>query len=275
VCLKLQIEEVKNRIHEQHHDTVSLVDDSYIDVITKCNFFDKKYGLWSSQPSRVMAGQRHPQRFKDSLKLTLEECKIRLVNIHKGFVTLDENTFLSAYVKCNFIDKDFGEWSAKPHNVLNGSGHPVRGLIARKNTWMKKYGVDNPFKSDEIQRKVFHNRKNVTRIIHWKTNKELVCTASYEVAFVNWANKNQVDFDWQITHKMPNGKKYRVDAFIKDGEFVNTWIEIKGWLRPDANEKWEWFHKQYPNSQMWNFEYLKRNKILPNKVRKNGKNSDS
>lgn len=91
--------------------------------------------------------------------------------------------------------------------------------------------------------------------IHWKTGQELVCVGGYELAFVNWANANFIDFDWQIPHIMENGRKYIIDAFIKTGEFANTWIEIKGtWNRQNGHigrEKWEAFHTKYTNSALW------------------------
>lgn len=35
------------------------------------------------------------------------------------------------------------------------------------------------------------------------------------------------------------------------------WIEIKGRFMGDAREKWEWFHKKYPDSELWNERKLK------------------
>jgi hypothetical protein len=33
-------------------------------------------------------------------------------------------------------------------------------------------------------------------------------------------------------------------------------------MREDAKEKWEWFHSNYPNSELWNESKLKEMKIL-------------
>jgi len=100
---------------------------------------------------------------------------------------------------------------------------------------------------------------------HWKTLDELVCEASYEVAFVNWCNHNQIDFDWQIPQKMPDGRVYFVDAFIKSGEFSDLWIEIKGYMTPTALEKWLWFSNNHSNSQLWLKERLVQLGILVGK----------
>jgi hypothetical protein len=101
---------------------------------------------------------------------------------------------------------------------------------------------------------------------HWKTNEELVCVSSYEVKCVEYFNKNKIDFDWQINFRMPNQKLYRVDAYLHKED---KYIEIKGIFRgrmenaiPISKLKWEWFHKTYPNSELWDFKKLKEIKIL-------------
>ena len=102
-----------------------------------------------------------------------------------------------------------------------------------------------------------------TILKHWKTQEELVCVGSYETAFINWCNVNNIDFDWQIPHKMPDERTYIVDAFIKTGEFANTWIEIKGYMTDVGREKWEWFHEQFLfSSQLWEQQTLRKLGIL-------------
>lgn len=94
-------------------------------------------------------------------------------------------------------------------------------------------------------------RRSVMRK-HWLTHVELVCVGSYEVAFVDWCNTKQIDFDWQIPHRMPDGRLYIIDAFIKGGVYANTWVEIKGYMTTIGRQKWEWFHAEHSNdSQLW------------------------
>lgn len=127
-----------------------------------------------------------------------------------------------------------------------------------KLTCLERFGVENPLQNRDIFRKVQRSRRKSVIILHWRTQEELVCTASYEIAFVNWCNESQIDFDWQITHQMPNGRVYHIDAFIKTGEYANTWIEIKGYMTEGSRKKWEWFHANHPNdSQLWDENCLK------------------
>ena len=106
---------------------------------------------------------------------------------------------------------------------------------------------------------------------HWKTGQTIWSRGSYEQAFISWCNTNQVDFDWQIPIKTPlltpSGRlsTYIIDAFIKSGEFENTWIEIKGWVGANfgvGKRKLEWFHETFENSELWTKERLQKLKIL-------------
>ena len=115
----------------------------------------------------------------------------------------------------------------------------------------------------EVALKNAKSQKSSIILYHWKTNQELICTASYEKAVVEYLNKNKIDFDWQIMFDMPkieNKKRtYRIDLYLKEQD---KYIEIKGYFRKDAEQKWNWFHSEYPNSELWNKEKLKQMEIL-------------
>lgn len=256
--------EIKKRLMNIHGSNVVIDMSTYVNARTKARFIDKNYGEWWAQPGGVFRGAGHKNRFLNRQRLSYDALNTRIMKIHSGSVQCVSSSYVHTYKKAKFIDFEFGEWEAYPHNVLNGSTHPDRGLKNRKITWMKKYGVDNPFKSDIVQKKVLRNiRKNVTRIYHWKTGKELVCVGSYEKSFVEWCNKNEIDFDWQICFVMPDKRTYRIDAYMKTGKFINTYVEIKGWFRDaDSKQKWEWFHKTYPNSMLLMKNELKKMRIL-------------
>lgn len=126
----------------------------------------------------------------------------------------------------------------------------------------------DPTKRDEISKKLRERNPDVysrarramrTSVImhHWKTGQELVCVGSYEAAFIRWCEANFIDFDWQVAHKMPDGRSYIIDAFIKTGEFAETWIEIKGFMSQIGCQKWSWFHAFHPHdSQLWDHKRL-------------------
>lgn len=121
--------------------------------------------------------------------------------------------------------------------------------------WGEKY----PAQNSEIALKTARKQTNRTILHHWKTQKEIVCVCSYEVAVVEWLNETKQEFDWQIRFCMPNGKKYFCDLYFMD---KNLYAEVKGHFRKDAREKWEWFHKEYPNSELWDRQKLKELGLL-------------
>lgn len=156
--------------------------------------------------------------------------------------------------------------SLRKDQVLNGHtkscGCKTRKLKTKsfKKTRDKKYNGLWPMQTKEIARKSAQNQTNNTTKYHWKTNEKLICQGSWEAKVVDYLNDNNINFRWQSkTFKMPNGKTYRPDLYL----FSNKkWIEIKGYFRKDAKAKWNWFHKEHPNSELWDKNVLKEMKIL-------------
>lgn len=65
-------------------------------------------------------------------RLTLEEFKERLRNVHGVLVDVNPATYINSRIKAEFIDKDYGTWAAKPNSVLNGCRHPSRHKVSSK-----------------------------------------------------------------------------------------------------------------------------------------------
>ena len=72
---------------------------------------------------------------------------------------------------------------------------------------------------------------------------------------------NSVGIDLSELGALPNEKHttYRPDFYLIE---KNKWVEIKGYFRKDAQEKLEWSHNEYPNSELWDKTKLKEMKIL-------------
>lgn len=65
-------------------------------------------------------------------RLSLDEVSARVRELWDGVATLDESTFVDLRTPARFIDRDYGEWWAKPFHLMKGTGrHPIR---ARANT---------------------------------------------------------------------------------------------------------------------------------------------
>ena len=125
-------------------------------------------------------------------------------------------------------------------------------------TFLAKYGTTVPIAYNaDVYARASEALTNVVKLVHWKTGTQLLCRASYELAFVNWCNAKQIDFDWQVPFVTPLLTKqgrpsvYFVDALIKTGEFAGMWVEIKGYMRPRSRLKWEWFKSCHTSAQLW------------------------
>jgi hypothetical protein len=211
------------------------------------------------------------------MKLTIQDIKNRLFLRYGNEVIIDESSYEKASKKCFFIHAEFGSWEAKPNDVLNGHSHKKVGSKNRsetcqirygvshvsksetvkekkKLTTIKNYGVSNPLQNPEIALKQAKSSNLTVMRIHWKTGIELVCQGSYESSVVDYLNKIQADYLWQPkVFTLPSGKTYRPDLFLVN---ENKWIEIKGFMRKDAQEKWDWFQSAVPNSCLWDKKQL-------------------
>jgi hypothetical protein len=128
-----------------------------------------------------------------------------------------------------------------------------------KQTCLKKYECEYSCQDPSIALKIARSHRASIILKHWKTGQDIVCVASYEPKVVQYFNDNKIDFVWQVRFDMPNGKKYFVDVYLPEQKI---YVEIKGYFYKDAKEKWDWFHKEYPNSELWDKQKLKELKIL-------------
>jgi len=281
------VEDIKQRLQRIHGDVVRLVDSTYVDTKTKCTFVDQDHGEFEAVPNNLLRQKSgHPKRSVEKRKRTCidkygvsfstqaEICKAKARNTFVAHYGVD-NPFQSESIKRQICERNtalYGvsnpmqrqdvkqkvvETNMKRYGVACTLQHEGVKLKIR-NTNLSRYGVENPLQNRDVMIRALRSGKKLKIVKHWKTSNELICSASYEFAFVNWCNINQIDFDWQIPHKMPDGRTYIIDAFIKDGEHANTWIEIKGrFIGDKSRQKWEWFNSLHRTcSQLWTLDVL-------------------
>lgn len=193
-----------------------------------------------------------------SQKLTIEEVREKIESYGLELVSTE---YISSKDKLK-VRCFCGEIWEITYNDLQQKARTCRkcAVPKRKNTNMERYGVNMPSQKLEFARKAARNSTMTTMIPHWKTKEKLACTASYEVAVVRYFNKNKINFDWQPkAFQMPGERTYTPDCYLPDEDL---WIEIKGYFRKDAKEKWDWFQSEHSNSELWNEVVLKEKKIL-------------
>lgn len=284
---KLTIEEVKNRLFAVHDNTITLDESTYKNTGSKSRFVHIKYGEWWARTVDVLNGRSHPkgsmakridtvikkygvdhpnksakvrEKISKSSRIPVERIEKRLFELYGDLVRLDISTYVDTTKKATFIHITGHSWQSTPDSVLRGHIHSKFANEKRQKTCLERYGVPFLGQNREIALKQAKAVNGSVIKFHWKTNEELVCRGSWEAKVIDFLNKNRTNFLWQPKiFTMPNGKTYRPDLFFIN---ENKWIEIKGWMRKDAQEKWDWFKTQFPTAELWEQNHLKKMNIL-------------
>ncbi|MBI2449292.1 hypothetical protein HYV49_03265 [Candidatus Pacearchaeota archaeon] len=262
----LSIEEVKDRLYKLHGNDIIIDEKTYISARKKAKFIDKDYGEWWREPQYVIGSsakntsrERGYEKLSEIHRLKKDEVKKRIYNVHGDSVAINYETYKNSFEKSEFIDKDYGSFWSRPRDVFRGHGHPKRGIENKKKTWFIKYGVDNPSKCLDVSLKQAKSLNKKYILNHWKDGSQVICRGSYEYKVVLNFNFQKEYYEKDIRFIMPSGKVYFVDFYLPEKDL---YIEVKGFFRKDAKEKWDWFHETHPNSELWDKKKLKEMNIL-------------
>lgn len=119
------------------------------------------------------------------------------------------------------------------------------------NSWSKK-GMKHPLKGKKHKKSTIQKLSKIAakqccsyerKHIYNGTNGQLLMRSSWEVKYAEWLDKNKIKWEYEPTFTLSNGLTYIADFRLLDG----TIIEIKGYFRPDAINKWQKFCSDYPN----------------------------
>lgn len=245
--IKHSIDEFKGRLPPY----LTLDEATYVNISTKARFFDIEhdYTFWTV-PSNIVNSKRVNAKRANTLKLTAADVMKRL----PPHLSLVESTYIGTQLKAIFIDSQYGEWHTTFNRIQQGQDHPGRSRMKIEQTCLKKYGVKHSSQHIDIARKSARGQTKKNIATHWKTQEELECMGSYELATVIWLNSNRINFKWHPkSFLLKNGKYYIPNLYLPDRDL---WIEIKGYFRKDAQEKWDFFRGEHPNSELWNQKQL-------------------
>lgn len=233
---------VVNELKEIHGDLVKIKEETYFGVKKRAIFIDKDYGEWQTTVYGVLQGGSHPKRSVNKVKNT---CQKKYGTFHPL-----QNKEIREKADLTNLQK-FGVKNVSSNKDIQEK---------KKNTTLKNFGCEYPSQNQDIGLRTAKASNITTLKTHWKTAEKLVCQASYEAKAVDYLNTNKINFIWQPeTFKMPNGKTYRPDLFLVD---TQTWVEIKGYMRPKNKEKWDWFKTQFPTAELWDKAFLKKINVL-------------
>jgi predicted nuclease of restriction endonuclease-like RecB superfamily len=86
------------------------------------------------------------------------------------------------------------------------------------------------------------NREYVSDHLYCGPKGTLNMRSSWEVKYAKYLDLMGVDWTYEPSFILSNGYVYLPDFQLSTGDI----IEIKGYMRPDAQIKWDMFCKEYP-----------------------------
>lgn len=255
--------EAEKRLLDKHGDVIKIKPETWSNGSKTCTFVDVEFGEFENHLCNVLNGIGHPLRVKrsrsESQRLSIDQIRERVRSIHRSNVEV-VGPYISMCHPCLFRDIDFGEFTALPVNVCRGTGHIKRAVKRREQTSIERFGVNHPMQNTDVFLKHSRKQRHHYRAIHWRTQQDLDCIGTWELATVRWLNERQIDFIWQPkAFRMPDGRTYRPDAYIID---MDLWIDIKGYFPEVSKKKCEWFKSIMPNFEIWSKDKLLEHGIL-------------
>lgn len=201
-------------------------------------------------------------------KLTIEEVEERIKKIHGDTVTIVKDSYKGTAYKAIFIDKDFGEWYAKPSEVFK-YGHIKRGRLNLRYTW------------EELKLKIYENYGDTVTIIE-EPYKDVRSKAKF-------IDKDFGIFECRISSilgKVGNHtkrtEKNNIEKFGFSNPLFNTEIRMKGvktagksytaihWKTKEellCQGTWEVMVIDYLNANKIDFLWQPQTFIMPEKKR--------
>lgn len=118
------------------------------------------------------------------------------------------------------------------HYLKNGGKHPLTGKFHSHATKVKLSVAAAK-----------QNSNYVSKHLYSGPSGPIYMKSSWEVRYACWLDLNSKKWLYEPKFKLSNGFVYLPDFQLSTGDI----IEIKGYMRPDAQVKWDMFCKEYPN----------------------------
>ena len=132
---RLAPKEVVKQIWEAHGDEVAIDLSTYVNINTRCRHINKTLGEFWATPGHVIYRK---QAYKSNRAIPTAEIVRRVKEVHGDTIILDISTYIDTKTKCRFIDKDYGDWWAKPNNIIGKKeGHKNRKVDKQKATFIQ------------------------------------------------------------------------------------------------------------------------------------------
>jgi len=195
---------------------VTIVEDTFVNSITKCWFIDREHGKWFTSSRGVLKGHCHPktvgQRIRNSKLIGVENFMIRLKKKHGEKFLLVKETYVEMGEPATFIDEIFGEWITTPSNILNAKGHPKQcnNLIAEAN----KLSID------VVNERIFQAHGNQVFLIQDSYRNGNSKATFFDQEFGEWN---------AIVYKVASGQSHPRRRHLKAAKVQKSFPVVKHW----------------------------------------------
>jgi len=196
-----------------------------------------KYGLANAASvKRVFMKKNLSRIYPDEYKIIRDGLYDEYYNKEYGLKLIARKLQYS-YTSVRDIFSVFGIQIRKGYNVVTDRVCEFRTQKS-KNEYKNRKGWFTTFdrKSHHTQRGVQGYYFNVTK------NKYVWLRSSWEYIYAKWLNKNNIEWDVEVTSFQVNNKNYRPDFFIYDNLNLTKIVEIKGY----------WKDKQWKTTELNN-----------------------
>lgn len=87
------------------------------------------------------------------------------------------------------------------------------------------------------------NKNYISKHLYNGSNGPIQMKSSWEVKYATWLDSQKIDWKYEPLFQLSNGYAYLPDFQLSTGDI----IEIKGYMREDAQVKWDLFCVDYPS----------------------------
>jgi hypothetical protein len=272
---RLTLNTINERLQKAHGGLISIDYDTFIGVSKIATFIDKEIGEFPCRLADVIGkGVGHPDRTTEKHKNTcIKNFGVNNPSKSEKIKNKKRKTTFKNFGVENPSQSSIVREKAKKTNLSRrGVEYPTQStevLEKRKQNSISKNGIPFPAQIPGVALKQAKSSNICVLKKHWKTEEELVCQGGYESKTVDYLNINKINFNWQpetfnipldvIKTKKGNEVTYRPDFYLPDQD---VWVEIKGYMRGDAQVKWDWFKSEHPTAELWNQKKLEEMGIL-------------
>jgi hypothetical protein len=224
---RIELEKIKELLYKMYPDQIFDFT-NYKNTSSKIRLVDPIYGEWFPTAHNLLSKKRqHRNAQIRGVRTSMTEVKNRLLSMYGDLIIIDETTYSGVNNKCKFIDKEYGEFWARPYHVFRGMRHKKRAIVEN--------GISSRLSIEDVKNRLKKIGSKIT--IDESTYSGLYRKARFihEKYGEWWATPNNV-----IMHNSshPDGARQKsIDTFMRNYGTVSP-MQNKEIFLKNAKSRW-------------------------------------